>query len=669
MKTGRKLIAVLLAVILTLTAFPLTTYGATSGVFEYELKSDGTIKITGYIGDGGDVVIPDEILGLSVSEIDDFAFAYQDSLTSLVIPDGVSIIGGHAFDNCFSLVSIDIPDSVTIIGDWAFNNCSSLNSVVVPDGVATIGDWAFYNCSSLNSIFIPDSVITIGKWPFYACSSLIEITVAEENMYYSSDAYGALFNKDKTVLIQYPVGNRRTEYVIPDSVTKIESEFSECKSLISIVIPDGMTIINENMFSGCSSLAVIEIPGSLDRIRDYAFNNCDALKLIYFTGSMEQWENITVSSGNETVKNAKIIYGKYPCANGHAVDWSATLSESYLYDFAESISCPRCGLETLRISPPLTPEQTLMDDGTSVVLGFAEDVLPSAAEVKVFRPQSGAAYERLEQEKGAYAHRLFEISATDGEIEIAPDGVVLVEIPVPNGFDANSTDGYIIAADGSTFEPAETIARDGFIWFETDTFPIAFALVDESTSSVPPEEGTTGVPPEEGTTQYPTEPEPSTEPEESAHRYGEWLLVEVATCDTPGKEQRVCEHCGKIETRLVQPLGHDMQVITVLSSCTVAGVIYQICNRCGELSHEFLLPLAPHTMGGWEVVKQPTALEAGREELRCTVCGALLQTREVELLPDADSPVVTTPLHGFVQNIVEFFRRILNWFERLFVFA
>ena len=177
------------------------------------------------------------------------------------------------------------------------------------------------------------------------------------------------------------------------------------------------------------------------------------------------------------------------------------------------------------------------------------------------------------------------------------------------------------------------------------------------------------MPPEEGTTQYPTEPEPTTEPEESEHRYGEWLLVEVATCDTPGKEQRVCEHCGKVETRLVQPLGHDMQVVTVPSSCTIAGVIYQLCNRCGVLSNEILLPLASHTAGEWEIVKEPSAEETGREELRCTVCGALLQTREVELLPDTDSPDVTTPLHGFFQNIVEFFRRILSWFERLFVFA
>ena len=792
MKTGRKLIAVLLAVILTLTAFPLTTYGATSGDFEYELKSDGTIKITGYIGDGGDVVIPENIIGLPVTEVSgayffdgivwinsisipasvtsidatqlssmfqtiseiivadanqyyssddngvlfnkdktvllrypdgarraeyiipdcvtsigDSAFSDCKFLTSVVLPNGVTSIGDSAFSDCESLTSVVLPDSLISIGDSAFSACSSLSSVVIPDSVADMGNYAFSSCSSLSSVVIPDSLTSIGHYAFYLCS-LMSVVIPDGVTSIGNYAFAGC--------------DSLSSVDISDSVTAIgSSAFSGCTSLISVVMPDSVTSIRDSVFESCESLVDVQIPDSVTNIGRDAFTNCDSLARVYYTGTAEQWSSISIGNGNESFVNAEVVFEEYPCAAGHAVDWVAVPVESYFHDFAESISCPRCGLETFRISPPLNPEQTLTDDGTGVVLGFVEDVLPATAEVEAFRPQSGPAYDRLEQEMGAYAHRLFEISATDGGAEVSTNGVVLVKIPVPNGFVAGSIISYIIAADGSSFERAETILSDNYryVCLETAELPVTVALVDPSYSVAPPEEGTTArptdsepstepiwtwpstepvwtwpwettepstqvpseegtterptepvtTPPEEGTTERPTEPESSTEPEESAHRYGEWLLVEVVTCDTPGKEQRVCEHCGKIETRLVQPLGHDIQYITVPSTCTVAGVVYQLCNRCGELSHEFLLPLAPHTMGEWEVVKQPTALETGREELRCTVCGALLQTREVELLPDADSPTVTTPIQGFFQSILDLFRRIISWFERLFMFG
>ena len=261
------------------------------------------------------IIIPD-----SITSIGDFAFENCSGLTSITIPDSVTSIGDHAFYNCSSLTSITvsennkyfsslngvlfnkdktelvtylignerteyaIPDSVTSIGDRAFYKCSSLTSIIIPDSVTSIGDHAFYNCSSLTSITIPDSVTSIGDHAFYNC--LTSITVSENNKYFSS-LNGVLFNKDKTELITYPIGNERTEYTIPDSVTSIGNFiFYNCSSLTSITIPDSVASIGNSAFYNCSSLTNIKLPDVIDIISGNTFRDCSSLLNIIIPDSV-----------------------------------------------------------------------------------------------------------------------------------------------------------------------------------------------------------------------------------------------------------------------------------------------------------------------------------------------------------------------------------------------
>ena len=208
----------------------------------YDISADGTYaEVIGYSGTATKIKIADTYNGLPVKSIYSGVFKNNYKITSVIIPDSVTIIGSDAFYYCSSLTSIVIPDSVRGIGNQAFYRCSKLTSVVIGDSVTSIGSFAFYYCSSLTSIVIPDSVTIIGSDAFSGCSSL-------------------------------------TSVVIPDSVTKIgDYAFKYCSSLTSVVIGDSVTSIGSSAFSGCSSLTSVVIGDSVTSIGDYAFYDCSKL--------------------------------------------------------------------------------------------------------------------------------------------------------------------------------------------------------------------------------------------------------------------------------------------------------------------------------------------------------------------------------------------------------
>ena len=124
-------------------------------------SSDGNI-VTPYSTNtfGANIISNNYINGQGIISFDSpimtigsWAFGRCTSLTSVTIPDSVTMIGSHAFYSCYSLTSVTIPDSVTTIEGFVFWNCTSLTSVTIPDSVTSIGDYAFYSCYSLTSVY------------------------------------------------------------------------------------------------------------------------------------------------------------------------------------------------------------------------------------------------------------------------------------------------------------------------------------------------------------------------------------------------------------------------------------------------------------------------------------------------------------------------------------
>ena len=135
------------------------TVGGSSGQGNYtkNLKYELNANKTGYIltvvnGSTEEVVIPPTYKDLPVFKIGEGAFFNNDKITSVVIPDSVTIIGDRAFYACNKLSDVTLGNGTDRIGRWAFYNCTSLTSIIIPDSVTSIGSHAFYTCTSLKTI-------------------------------------------------------------------------------------------------------------------------------------------------------------------------------------------------------------------------------------------------------------------------------------------------------------------------------------------------------------------------------------------------------------------------------------------------------------------------------------------------------------------------------------
>ena len=155
-----------------------------------------------------------------VTSIGKYAFLNCEALKEVRLAESVDTIWMHAFRGCKSLTQINT-DAVTTLWNNVFMGCESLESVTLAEGLQFIFGGTFRDCKKLKSLHIPASV-TLVEDGFYGCTSLESITVDDKNTMYSSSD-GVLYNKDKTLLIKFPLNKSIVGFEIPDTVTNISS--------------------------------------------------------------------------------------------------------------------------------------------------------------------------------------------------------------------------------------------------------------------------------------------------------------------------------------------------------------------------------------------------------------------------------------------------------------
>ena len=257
-----------------------------------------------------DVEIPSNIDGVRVVTIGYQAFQ-RKNITSIIIPETVRKIEQFAFAYNSTLTHIEIPKSVTVISTEIVNGASlpddeafiyarnpdgsedktnlicyggANKNPVIPEGVMTIGYRAFWN-NKLLSVEIPNTVTTIEGGAFLANNlthvdipdSVINLSggafndnklVDEEAFIYARKSGGG---EDRTTIIGYG-GVNKTDVIVPEGVLIIDDyAFSSC-GISKITLPDGLTTIGSFAFS-LNNLTTLDIPNTVTSIGYGAINS------------------------------------------------------------------------------------------------------------------------------------------------------------------------------------------------------------------------------------------------------------------------------------------------------------------------------------------------------------------------------------------------------------
>ena len=198
--------------------------------------------LTHYYGNGGLVTIPDR---LSLKEIGAFAFSNFN-----YVPKTAEEL---AFDDAEAMKQ-------WFIGD------NTITKVIVPEGVEKISQYAFANLTALEEVVLPSTLESIEYGAFYNCTRLEKITFSGENnlIIISQNAFEKCNLKGT---LEFPKLCVISDYAFAGNI-----------NLEGIKLSDKLWSVGKYAFAGCKSLKKAEISSSIVKYGEYAFTGCKALK-------------------------------------------------------------------------------------------------------------------------------------------------------------------------------------------------------------------------------------------------------------------------------------------------------------------------------------------------------------------------------------------------------
>ncbi|WP_461811783.1 transglutaminase domain-containing protein [Faecalimonas sp.] len=217
----------------------------------------------------------------------------KNGIKTLTVPKkyngtDVTSVAYTVFDEKYALENIILTEKVTNVD--VESQSKMLKSIKVPqentyyaskDGVLFTKDFSrilmYPFAKEERSFVIPKEVREYDSKETFKTPQLGEILVEEGNKTFSSYD-GAIYNKEKTMLLTVPEG--KNKIYIPGTVVLDNIALNGKQNLKEVILEDGMKNIPPYTFSGCTGLKKIYIPASVTNIAKESFNAVDLKEVI-----------------------------------------------------------------------------------------------------------------------------------------------------------------------------------------------------------------------------------------------------------------------------------------------------------------------------------------------------------------------------------------------------
>lgn len=219
-----------------------------------------------------------------------------------------------------------VPDySSTQATPWAK---AQVSSVQIGEGITYVGSCAFSGCASLTSVSLPASLQGIGANAFRDCGSSLRYTYAGTLAQWGDISFAAADDPTASGVVLYESG-KYMNGTCGDAMWKLQSDGTlrisgtgaakapaagtgwAAEDVQSLVVEEGITEIAGSLFRGCGAMKTAALPRSLQTVGANAFSGCNALTTVRYSGKQEQWDAVSVGSGNEALTGARLLLSTY----------------------------------------------------------------------------------------------------------------------------------------------------------------------------------------------------------------------------------------------------------------------------------------------------------------------------------------------------------------------
>ena len=203
------------------------------------------VKTIGAYAFAGLTKLEEVVLPSTLESVEYGAFYGCTSLTKLTFTNGnnLKVINKYAFEKCNLKGTLELP-SAYVISDYAFAGNTQLKSVKLPKTLQTIGAYAFAGCSGLNDVDITAEKVKFGEYAFSNCTSLtsfkVNASVIPAGMFYScTNLTEVTIGKDVNAIYEYAF---RDTAVSTYNVDKYNTSF-KVQSADYVLSADGKTLV------------------------------------------------------------------------------------------------------------------------------------------------------------------------------------------------------------------------------------------------------------------------------------------------------------------------------------------------------------------------------------------------------------------------------------------